>query len=174
MKIMTKKSLARMGRIMSMIKMMMMPTDATKLKCSIGVCSMCVCIYVNWHTNLQRCSSQATHEIIGYIFHIEMAIKIVDQTSLKKSAIHEFHHCFIRKEFTKKNAGQKKCCGSQTVTFMEVCFIDIVASYSIKVQMLPKVLAWPIMTSLWCCLWRKLNPHAFLLGWQPFYHTNKF
>ena len=41
----------------------------------------------------------------------------------------------------------------------------VVASYSIKVQMLLKVMAWPIMT-VWCCLCRKLNPHALVMGWS--------
>ena len=86
MKIMTKKSLARMGRIMSMIKMMMMPTDATELKCSIGVLYI-VCVFAYMLSdpqNLQRCSSEAKHKIIGYIFHLKMPIKIVNQTPLKK------------------------------------------------------------------------------------------
>ena len=83
MKIMTKKSLARMGRIMSMIKMMMMPTDATELKCSIGIVYVFAYMLSDLQ-NLQRCSSEAKHKIIGYIFHLEMPIKIVDQTPLKK------------------------------------------------------------------------------------------
>ena len=31
--------------------------------------------------------------------------------------------------------------------------------------MLLKVMAWPIMT-VWCCLCRKLNPHALVMGWS--------
>ena len=52
-----------------MIKMMMMPTDATELKCSIGVYIVCVFAYMlSDPQNLQRCSSEANHKIIGYMY----------------------------------------------------------------------------------------------------------